>query len=133
MIQHWHPWHRGGDGCDHMLTAATLGLAGYGLYSTVYGLVDLFRPESLEVWADLTLVVFGLVLAMSAPLVRVAIPGGLALAIGTLLGLEAIAIHNVTHDYGRVVAAPLVIRGVFSAVLVGLAWMGERQEAGDSR
>ncbi len=118
MIQHW----------IDMLTAATLGLAGYGLYSAVYGAVDLFRPESLEIWADLTLIVFGLVLTVSAAFVRVLIPGGLALAIGALLGLEAIALHNSAHFYGRVLPLPLVVQGAFSASLVLLAYVGERQE-----
>ena len=111
-----------------MLTAATLGLAGFGLYSAGYGMVDLFRPDSLEVWADLTVIVFGLVLTAAAPLVRLMVPGGLALAIGGLLGLEAIAIHNVAHTYGRVVILPLAIQGVFSVILVGLGYLGSRKE-----
>ena len=116
-----------------MLTVATLGLAGYGLYSAVYGVVDLFRPGSLEAWADLTLIVFGLALAVSAAFVRVLIPGGLALAIGALLGLEAIAIHNSAHFHGRVLLLPLVVQGAFSALLVLLAYVGERREVGGRR
>jgi hypothetical protein len=111
-----------------MLTAATLGLAGYGLYSAVYGAVDLFRPESLDIWADLTLIVFGLVLTVSAAFVRVLIPGGLVLAIGALLGLEAIAVYNSAHFHGRVLPLPLVVQGGFSALLVLLAYVGERKE-----
>ena len=111
-----------------MLTAATLGLACYGIFSAVYGVVDLFRSDSLEVWADLTLIIFGLVLSVSAAFVRVLIPGGLALAIGALLGLEAIAIHNSVHFYGRVVPLPLVIQGLFSGILVLLAYWGEPKE-----
>ena len=85
-----------------MLTAATLGLAGYGLYSAIYGAVDLFRPESLDFWADLALIIFGLLLTVSAAFVRVLIPGGLILAIGALLGLEATALYNSAHVHGRV-------------------------------
>ncbi len=111
-----------------MLTAATLGLAGYGLYSAIYGAVDLFRPESLDFWADLALIIFGLLLTVSAAFVRVLIPGGLILAIGALLGLEATALYNSAHVHGRVLPLPLIVQAGFSALLVLLAYVGERRE-----
>ena len=61
-----------------MLTAATLGMFGYGSYSVVWAVVNLVRGAQLELWAELGLIVFGLLLVLSAALVRVGIPGGLA-------------------------------------------------------
>lgn len=109
-----------------MLTAATLGMIAYGLYSAGTGLVDLLATRALEVWIDLAMLLFGLMLTMAAFLVRVLMPGGLALAIGAMLGLQALAIHNAAHLYGQVVPLPLVARGAFAAALVLLAYIGAR-------
>jgi len=104
-----------------MLTVATLGMFGYGTYSLVWAVVDLFRGPQLELWAELGLMVFGLLLVVSAAFVRVALPGGLAAAIGAMLGLQALAVHDAVHLGGGV--APQVARAVFAAVLVALAWL----------
>jgi hypothetical protein len=56
--------------------------------------------------------------------VRVRLPGGLAFAIGALLGLQALAVHNAVHlDAGL---APQVGRAVLAAVLVALASVPRR-------
>lgn len=105
-----------------MLTLATLGMFGYGTYSVAWAVVDLFRGPQLELWAELGLIAFGLLLVLSAALVRVRIPGGLAAAIGAMLGLQALAVHDAVHLGSGL--APQVARGVFAAVLVALAWFG---------
>jgi hypothetical protein len=109
-----------------MLTAATLGMAIYGAYSIVAGLLDLVLRSRLEVLADLGVVLFGLMLLLAAAFVRVLIPGGLALAIGALLGLQALSIHSDVHVAGSLALAPQLVRGGFAAVLVGLAYLGGR-------
>src|SRR5512135_1043840 len=104
-----------------MLSIATLGMFGYGTYSLVWAVVDLVRGAQLELWAELGLIVFGLLLVLSAALVRVRVPGGLAAAIGALLGLQALEVHNAVHlDVG---VAAQVVTGVFAAALVALAWL----------
>ena len=65
-----------------MLTIAALGMCTYGLYSAAWAVVDLVRGARVELWADLGLVLFGLLLGLSAAFVRVRLPGGLAAAIG---------------------------------------------------
>lgn len=111
-----------------MLTAATLGMIGYGLYAVVAGLADLLGPRTFELIIDLARMAFGLVLVVAAAFVRVMMPGGLALAMGTMLGLQALAIHNAAHAYGHVRLAPQVAQGAFAAGLVALAYSGSRRE-----
>jgi hypothetical protein len=113
-----------------MLTVAVLGLAGYGLYSAGLGLVVLVAgPYRLEWWAGIALLGFGLLLTVSAPLVRVRFPGSLALAIGAMLGLQAFSLHNDLHFYGRTVVLFQVARGAFAALMVALVLVGHRTAA----
>ena len=83
-----------------MLTLATLGMFIYGGYSFAG------RPST---WCEAPgsssgpragLMIFGLLLALSAAFVRVRLPGGLAVAIGAMLGLQALAVHNAVHLAG---------------------------------
>lgn len=105
-----------------MLTAAALGMFSYGMYSVAWALVDLIRGARLELWAELGLMLFGLLLGLSAALVRVRLPGGLAAAIGAMFGLQALAVHNAVHLYAGL--APQIGRGVLAIVLVALAYGG---------
>ena len=45
---------------------------------------------------------------------------------GTVLGLQALAIHDAVHLTGQVALAPQIARGVFALALVLLAWQGSR-------
>ncbi len=112
-----------------MLSVAVLGMAIYGVYSAGLGLVDLFGVYGLDWWADLALVGLGLVLMLSAAFVRVFIPGGLALAAGALLGLQALSFHNDVHFYGRVLILPQVVRGVIAGGLLIMAQAGTTRGA----
>jgi hypothetical protein len=105
-----------------MLPAATLGMAGYGAYSAGWALVDVIRGARLEWWAESGLALFGLLLVLSAAFVRVRLPGGLAFAMGALLGLQALALHAGVHLDGEIQIIPQVLRGLFAAFLVALAW-----------
>lgn len=109
-----------------MLSASTLGMVGYALYSVVAAVVDLVGAHRLEVLVNLATVFLGLLLLLAAAFVRVLIPGGLALAIAALLGLQALAIHNTPHLWGAFVLGPQVVRGVVAAALVALAYFGGR-------
>ena len=103
-----------------MLTVASIGMFVYGAYSTLWAIADLVRGARLELWVELGLMLFGLLLALSAAFVRVRLPGGLAFAIGALLGLQALAVEV---DGG---VTPQIVRGVVALALVGLAWAGGR-------
>ena len=109
-----------------MLTAATLGMAGYGVYSIVVAVADLFFLSQMEVVADLGLAAFGLLLVLAAAFVRVLLPGGLALAVGALLGLQALSIHADVHLAGSLAVTPQLVRGAFAGALVVLAYLGGR-------
>ena len=61
-------------------------------------------------------------------LVRVSLPGGLALAVSGLLGLQSISLHNDPHVYGELLLAPHLARAGFSALLVALAYFGWGQD-----
>ena len=102
-----------------MLTAATLGMFVYGVYSMGWALLDLMRGARLELWAELGLMLFGLLLSLSAAFVRVRLPGGLAFAIGAMLGLQALAVHDAVHLGSGV--APQIVRGIVAVVLVLMA------------
>lgn len=110
-----------------MLTLATLGMFGYGTYSIAWAAFDLVRGPQLELWAEAGLVAFGLLLVVSAALVRVRIPGGLAAAIGAMLGLQALAVHDAVHLGGGI--APQIARAGFAAALVILAWFGAERSS----
>jgi len=101
-----------------MLTVAAFGLAGYGIYSAGLGLAALAGAVPLDWWAGAALIGFGLLLVLSAPFVRVRFPGSLALAIGAMLALQALSLHNDYHFYGRIVPAFQAARGVFAGLLV---------------
>jgi hypothetical protein len=103
-----------------VLTIATLGMFSYGTYSIGWAINDLFHGAQLELWAELGLIAFGVLLVLSAALVRVRIPGGLAFALGAMLGLQALAVHNAAHLSGGM--APQLGRGVLAIVLVGLTY-----------
>jgi hypothetical protein len=105
-----------------MLTAATLGMLAYGTYAIVWAIVDLARGARLELWAELGMVAFGLLLALSAAFVRSRLPGGLAFAIGALLGLQALAVHEAAHLSTGLM--PQLARAAMAAILVALAWAG---------
>ena len=115
-----------------MLTAATLGLAFYGLYSIVAGLGDLLGPSVLEWWANLWVIVGGGVVLLAAAFVRVSMPGGLALAVGGLLALHSISLHNDPHLYDMVLV-PQLARAAVAVVLVGLGYAGWGADAPDQR
>ena len=101
-----------------MLTTATLGLLCWGLYSALWAIGDLIRGARLEWWAEAGQIAFGVLLALAAALVRVRMPGGLALAVGGLLGLQSLAVHNAVHLESGL--APQIAQGVLGVVLVGL-------------
>lgn len=116
-----------------MLTAATLGLAGYGLYAIGSALFDIVFASRLELWANLIVGGLGVALLFSAVLVRVRLPGGLFFALGSLLGLQAISLHNSAHLHGSIQAVAEGVRAVFGGVLMALAWFGGRAEAARER
>ena len=107
-----------------MLRTAALGLAFYGVYSIIIGLENLFVGAELEWWANLWVIAAGGLVLLSAAFVRVSMPGGLALAVGGLLGLQSISLHNDGHLYGQVLLVPQLVRATFAAILVGLAYVG---------
>ncbi len=107
-----------------MLTAAAVGMLTYGLYSVGWAVVDLIRGAQLELWAELALMIFGGLLVLAAAFVRVRLPGGLAFAIGALLGLQALAVHNAVHIGTGL--APQAGRGLLALALVALAFSGAR-------
>jgi len=107
-----------------MLTLATLGMAVYGVYAATAALVALSR---LEIWIVLLEVLFGGLLLLAAAFVRVAIPGGLSLAIGAMLGLQALAIHDAAHMHGTIAVAPQIARGLLAGALALLGWLGGRK------
>lgn len=105
-----------------MLTFATLGMFAYGTYSAAWAVVDVIRGAHLELWAELLIVLFGLLLILAAAFVRVRLPGGLAVAIGAMLALQALAVHTAAHtDAGL---APQVARAVLAFFLAGSAAAG---------
>ena len=117
-----------------MLTIASLGMFAYGIYSVGWAVVDLVRGARLELWAELALIAFGALLTLAAAFVRVRLPGGLAFAIGAMLGLQAMAVHDAVHLGGSVAAQ--VARGTLAIVLVALAlsdaWPSPAPRARDS-
>jgi hypothetical protein len=74
-----------------------VGMLADGAYSIGWAGVDLVREAWLELGADLGQMMFGRSLGLSAAVVRARVPGGLALAVGALLGLQAVALHNAAH------------------------------------
>jgi hypothetical protein len=93
-----------------------------------WAVVDLARGPHLELWAELGLMAFGALLALAAAFVRVRLPGGLAFAIGAMLGLQALAVHDAVHLGGGV--APQMVRGAIAIVLVALALSEPRPSPG---
>jgi len=108
-----------------MLTAASIGMFAYGIYSAGWAAVDLMRGARLELWAELGLILFGVLLSLAAAFVRVRLPGGLAFAVGAMLGLQALAVHDAVHLGTGV--RPQLVSGVFCLALAGLAYVATRQ------
>ena len=108
-----------------MLTTATLGMVLYSLYSIVAGVVDIVvTTRLLEWWANVWLVGAGTLLFFGAAFVRVSMPGGLALAVGGLLALQSISLHNAGHLYGRIPHISELARAILALSLVALAYYG---------
>lgn len=114
-----------------VLTVATLGMFAYGTYSVGWAVFDLVQGAQLELWAELALVAFGLLLILAAAFVRVRMPGGLSVAIGAMLGLQALAVHNAAHLGSSVELQ--VARGVMAFFLVGCAVAGEGRKPARGR
>src|SRR3954447_4096450 len=91
----------------------------YGIYSVGWAVLDLVRGARLELWAELGSIVFGVLLALAAAFVRVRLPGGLAFAIGAMLGLQALAVHDAAHLGGDI--KPQLVRASVAMVLVAMA------------
>jgi hypothetical protein len=106
-----------------VLTVATLGMFAYGTYSVAWAVSDLVQGGQLELWAELAVIGFGLLLILAAAFVRVRMPGGLAVAIGAMLGLQALAVHNASH-LGTGIGLQIA-RAVLAFFLVGSAVAGE--------
>jgi len=102
-----------------MLTAATIGMLSYAGYSAGWAVYDVIAGARLEWWADLGLALFALLLALGALFVRVRLPGGLAFAIGAMLGLQALAVHTAAHLKNGI--TPQIGRAVLAIVLVVMA------------
>ena len=106
-----------------VLTFATLGMFAYGAYSAVWVAFDVIRGARLEVWAEILIALFGVLLVLASAFVRVRMPGGLAVAISAMLGLQALEVHTAAHlDQGLV---PQMGRAVLAFFLVGSALAGE--------
>ena len=82
-----------------MLRAAAFGMLIYGVHDFIVGATDLIGVGMLEWWANLWRILSGGVLTLAAALVRVSLPGGLALAVSGLLALQSINLHNDPHVY----------------------------------
>ena len=80
-----------------MLTTATLGMAGYGLYSLGSGLLDLLWTSRLALFAYLSAISLGAMLILAGLFIRAVLPGSLALALAALFGLQSLALHNAAH------------------------------------
>jgi hypothetical protein len=111
-----------------VLTIASLGLFAYGIYSMGWAAADLIRGARLELWAELGLMAFGALLVLAAAFVRVRLPGGLAFAIGALLGLQAMAVHDAVHLGTGVM--PQIVRAIVAVGLVSLAAFSQRGTSG---
>jgi hypothetical protein len=96
-----------------------IGMLSYAGYSAGWAVYDLIAGPRLELWADLCLVLFALLLALGAFFVRVRLPGGLAFAIGAMLGLQALAVHTAAHL--RTGLTPQIGRGALAIALVVIA------------
>ena len=107
-----------------MLRAAALGMFLYGGYSVSIGLIDFIFVEKLEWWANLWMILAGVVLLFGAIFTRISFPGGLALAIGGLLGLHAISLHNEIHIHGQLSQSLQLSRLAFAVLLVILGYYG---------
>jgi len=117
-----------------MLTAAALGMFFYGTYSIAWAVAEFARGARLELWAELGQITFGTLLVLAAAFVRVRLPGGVAFAIGAMLGLQALAVHDAVHLGTGV--APQIARGILAMTLAGLAYVGTRDPRtwkGDAR
>src|ERR1700704_1993508 len=106
-------------GGDLLLTIASVGMLLYGIYTVGWAAADLIRGARLELWAELGGMAFGALLMLAAAFVRVRLPGGLAFAIGAMLGLQALAVHDAAHLGGGV--APQLVRGAIALTLITLA------------
>ena len=106
-----------------MLAAAAAGMFLYGVYAVFAGLADLLFIGALEWWANLWGIFAGAILALAAVFVRISLPGGLALAIAGLLGLQSISLHNDSLYYDQLLWTQAARAG-FSILLVALAWYG---------
>jgi len=107
-----------------MLRAAAFGMLIYGVHDFIVGATDLIGVGMLEWWANLWRILSGGVLTLAAALVRVSLPGGLALAVSGLLALQSINLHNDPHVYGQLLLLPQVARALFGAALILLAHLG---------
>ena len=110
-----------------MLTIAALGMVLYGVHEIGVAVRNLIGASSLEAWAGGALLVLGALLVISGCLVRLRIPGGLAAALGSLLALQALALHNSVHLSATPDAVgPHAIRAAVAAGLLVCAWIGDR-------
>ena len=98
---------------------ATLGMFAYGTYSAMWAVVDVIRGARIELWADGLIALSGLLLVLATALVRVRIPGGLAMAISAMLALQALEVHTAAHLESGLV--PQVGRAMLAFFLVGCA------------
>ncbi len=96
----------------------------YAAYSVVWAAVDVVAGRRLEWWADGGLILFGLLLALGALFVRTRLPGGLAFAIGAMLGLQALAVHTAAHLGTGV--GPQIGRGALAVALAAAAYAAAR-------
>ena len=109
-----------------MLTAATLGMLVYGFYSAGWSVANAFLAAPLEWWANTAQVLFGGLLMLSSAFVRVRIPGSLALALGAMLSLQALAVHSSAHLGSGL--APQIGRAVLAVSLLAMASTAGRGE-----
>jgi hypothetical protein len=107
-----------------MLTLATLGMAIYGAYEATVHVIDIVGTSQLEPLANFAAIGLGGILILGAAFVRVQIPGAIPLAAGSLLGLQALALHDASHRYGGVILAWQLARGGFAALLLAFAYFG---------
>jgi hypothetical protein len=114
-----------------VLKLATLGMFLYATFSIGWAGNDLVRGAQLEAWAGVAMVVFGLLLALSAAFLRARIPGGLPFAIAALLGLQALDVHNAVHLETGLAAQ--VARGALGLLLIGIAFVGGLPRRGQGR